>query len=444
MSIIKPFKNSQYILIAGLLLAQPLQAKMVDIYAGDSFAVAAESLVPGDTLIVHAGTYIDSGKLTLSVKGTSNQPVVIQGAENEVRPHISRNAGDQPQNTINIEGATYLTIRGIEISSNGGDGVNLSGNPSYITLDDLLIHDIDVGVNFRSDMSNIIVRKTHIYNTGTDGGTGEGMYVGCNYASCVVSNSIIENNLIHDTRNATQGDGIEVKRGSYGNIIRDNVIYNTKYPCLLLYGTDGNPRNIVERNVMWNCGDSGIQVAADAKVRNNIIINSDQGINSQEHQGVTPANLELTHNTIIGGDPCLRLGGWGNKTGLVFANNAVYCPSGKYIISDLTNAVISGNVIYPANTPLPSSGYKVGKPMADDLVDWGNKNVYPTSTSSLIGAGVSQYAPVDDFNKSIRTGAPDAGAYMWMQNSNPGWTVNENFKTFSGIAPSPPTDVEAY
>jgi len=82
--------------------------------------------------------------------------------------------------------------------------------------------------------------------------------------------------------------------------------------------------------------------------------------------------------------------------------------------------------------------------MADDLVDWANRNVYPTSGSSLIGAGVSQYAPIDDFNKTIRTGAPDAGAYMWTQGNNPGWTVNENFKTFSGIAPSPPTDVNVY
>ena len=164
------------------------------------------------------------------------------------------------QNTINIEGAEYLTIRGLEISSNGGDGINMSGNPSWITLQDLVIHDISVGINFRSSMHHINVRRNNIYDTND---TGEGMYVGCNNSACSVTDSLIEGNWVHDTLAATQGDGIEIKKGSHSNIIRDNVIHDTNYPCILLYGTDGNPRNIVEGNVMWNCGDSGIQVGVE-------------------------------------------------------------------------------------------------------------------------------------------------------------------------------------
>ena len=61
-------------------------------------------------------------------------------------------------------------------TSNGGDGINMSGDPSYITLEDLVIHDISVGINFRSSMHHITVRRNHIYSTND---TGEGMYVGC-------------------------------------------------------------------------------------------------------------------------------------------------------------------------------------------------------------------------------------------------------------------------
>lgn len=82
---------------------------------------------------------------------------------------------DTVQNTINIEGSHFLTIKGIEITGNGGDGINMSGDPSHITLEDMLIHDISVGINFRSNMHHIKARQNHIYNTND---TGEGMYVG--------------------------------------------------------------------------------------------------------------------------------------------------------------------------------------------------------------------------------------------------------------------------
>jgi hypothetical protein len=282
-----------------LLFPSPSRAATVHIYPGDSFESAAESLRAGDTLIVHEGTYPDSGRISVTAKGTPSAPVVIEAAEGEARPHITRLAGATVQNTINIEGATYLTIRGLEISSNGGDGINLNSNPSYITLEDLDIHDIAVGINLRSDMHHITIRRNHIYRTA---GTGEGMYVGCNWAACVVSDSLMEGNWIHDTLQASQGDGIEIKRGSHSNILRDNVIHDTNYPCILVYGTEGNPRNVIEGNAMWNCGDSGIQAAADAEIHNNIILESPgNGFNSQDHQGVTPNNLEFVHNTIVGG-----------------------------------------------------------------------------------------------------------------------------------------------
>ena len=137
---------------------------------------------------------------------------------------------------------TYLSIRGLEITGNGGDGVNMSGTLSFITLEDLVIHDIDVGINFRNTMNNITVRRNHIYNTGIGGGTGEGLYVGCNNATCIVSNSLIEQNWVHDSLpGTTQGDGIEVKVGSHSNIVRDNVVYNRAYPGIFVYGTGSNP-----------------------------------------------------------------------------------------------------------------------------------------------------------------------------------------------------------
>jgi hypothetical protein len=413
-------------------------AAVLEIHQGDSFEAAVESLQPGDTLIVHQGTYADTGRISIRVKGTPSQPVVIKNAEGEMRPHITRPASATAQNTINIEGATYLTVKGLEISSNGGDGINLNSNPSYITLEDLDIHDIDVGINLRSDMHHITIRRNHIHGTTN---TGEGLYVGCNLAACAVSDSLIEGNWIHDTLQAGQGDGIEIKRGSHSNIVRDNVIHDTNYPCILVYGTEGNPRNIIERNAMWNCGDSGIQAAADAVIRNNIIlVTTADGLNSQDHQGVTPNNLEFVHNTIVGGNPCLRLHNWSDKQGMVFANNAIYCESDNFVISGLNGVIVTGNVVVPSTSSIPSSGYIVGRSADLDLSDAAARNVYPTSDSRLIDAGTLSYATAIDFNSTSRTGQPDAGAYTWTADQNPGWLVGPGFKDTPG-RPAPPTNL---
>jgi parallel beta-helix repeat protein len=416
------------ILLVSLESGRSASAATIEISPPESFENAVESLLPGDTLTVHAGTYSESGRISIGVHGTASAPVLIRGASGESSPLITRPSTSTPQNTLNLEGATYLTIQGLEISGNG-DGIELTTGSRYITIADNHIHHIDVGVNFRGTMDHITVRHNHIHNTGNDGGTGEGMYVGCNNATCAVSESLIEENWIHDSFGASQGDGIEIKSGSHSNIIRDNVVYNTNYPCIILYGTSGNPRNLVEGNVLWNCGDSGIQCAADAVIRNNIILSSPgNGFNSQDHQGVTPNNLEFVHNTIVGGDPCLRLMNWGNKSGMVFANNAVYCEGGSNYVESMTGVTVTGNVVVPSVSSLPSSGFIVGRSAAQDFVDAVNRDVYPTSDSRLIDAASPSFVTAADFNGSPRSGLPDAGAYTWTGPFNPGWLPGPGFK----------------
>ncbi len=289
-----------------MIAAAPAVSQTIKhLQAGGNFEAAVETLQPGDTLIVHAGTYLDTGRISIGVKGTANAPVLIKAADGEARPVISRPTGAAVQNTINIEGATHLTIRGLEITGNGGDGINMSGTPADITLEDLEIHDVDVGINFRSSMERITVRRNHIHRTGIGGGTGEGMYVGCNDATCAVSHSIIEGNWIHDALpGTTQGDGIEIKVGSHSNIIRGNVIYNMPYPGIFVYGTNSTAINVVEENVIWNCYE-GIYAVADAIVRNNIVLDSGTGLSLYGHaqvaqmKNVTAINNTLYNNTDV-------------------------------------------------------------------------------------------------------------------------------------------------
>jgi len=401
-----------------------------EIHAGDSFKAAVEKLNAGDTLVVHEGTYLETGRISLTVKGSPSAPVVVKGAEGERTPLITRPTSAALDTSIYVEGASHLVLKGLEITSNGGDGIRLLNQPSYVTLENLVIHDVDVGINFRSNMHHITVRGNHIYNTGALGRTGEGMYVGCNYAECVVKDSLIERNWVHDTLQAQQGDGIEIKRGSHSNVIRDNTIYNTNYPGIILYGTEGKERNLVEGNVLWNCGEAGIQVAADAIIRNNIILGGPgAGFLSQDHQEVSPANLEFVHNTVVGGSPCLKLSDWDHKLGLVFANNAIYCDPGQLnVVGGLSGVTFAGNVISPPPRNLPQEGYTIGRSPLLDFIDILSRNVYPSPNSTLIGAGDSLYLTEFDFNGTPRGEIADVGAYAWTGESNPGWKIESGFK----------------
>ena len=102
------------------------------------------------------------------------------------------------------------------------------------------------------------------------GGTGEGFYIGGNDGVPIASRCVLALNHVHDT-GGFQGDGIEVKQGSWGNWIVENTVHDTPYPCILVYGTGGRARNVIERNVCWNSGDNVMQVQGEALVRNNAL-----------------------------------------------------------------------------------------------------------------------------------------------------------------------------
>jgi hypothetical protein len=414
----------------------------VEIFQGDSFQSAAENLKPGDTLIIHEGTYSDSGRISISVKGTSTSPVTIKSAENEARPVITRAAWAPMQNTINIEGARYLTIKGLEITGNGGDGINLNSNPAYITIEDLVIHEVDVGVNFRSSMHDITVKRNHIYHTGIDGGTGEGMYVGCNWAECIVSDSVIENNWIHDNLPGTsQGDGIEVKVGSHSNVIRDNVIYNMSYPGIFVYGTQANPPNIVEGNVIWNCLE-GIYAVADASVRNNIILQSGTGLSLYSHEQVSQfKNVSAVHNTIYDCDDGVYVR-WGGQQ-MILANNAIYC-RGKTAINGESgiSGTVRSNYIEGAiiGDSIDNFRFFYGGSSSETFQNAPDKDFRPKNGSVLVGNAISDFAPLKDFNGARRTPPHDVGVYEKEGlAANPGWNISPGFKGTAGYDNTPPS-----
>ncbi len=413
-----------------LVWAQEALATSYEIGPADNLATAIQALVPGDELLLGGGSYVLSGYFEIAVSGTAGQPIVIRAKDGEV-PVIEQQA---EQNIVNVLGS-YLEFRGLEFTG-GSRGIRVQTG-SFITVEDCHIH--HTGANAISvndsgvDYAGIILRRNHIHDTG---GVGEGMYLGCNNNDCQFHDSLIEGNWIHDTNGPTvdQGDGIEIKEGSYGNIVRDNVIHDTGYPCIITYSTLGNgPPNIIERNAMWGCGDHGIQSAADVVIRNNIILSAAaDGIRNQPHQSGEPANIEIVHNTVlkVSGDALRSDGIVGS---VLIANNALYAQNGNAlrVTGDLAGVTVSGNVGVGSLQGV-SAGFTATGTLADFVAASFSgappNDVFPSPSSVLLGAADVAHLASDDFNGTARDGQLDVGAYNFDAAGNPGWTLEAGFK----------------
>ncbi|HEY3237176.1 MAG TPA: right-handed parallel beta-helix repeat-containing protein [Polyangiaceae bacterium] len=416
---------------AAVLFERDIRAASIEIGPADDLITAANALLPGDELVLRGGTYTLSRRFGLGASGTAAAPILIRAKAGEL-PIVNRPLLDQ--NIVDVNGS-YLTFQGIEFSG-GSAGIRLE-QASFITIQDCEVHgtaDVALRANDggRSYQGLSFVHN-HIHDTG---GTGEGMYIGCNTNGCQVFNSLFSGNYIHHTNGPTvsQGDGIEVKEGSYNNVISDNVIHDTGYPCIITYSTVGNGApNIIERNLLWNCGDHAIQSAADAIIRNNIILGSNaNGIAMQQHQSGAPSNLLVEHNTVF--HPTNTAISMSGVVGsVVIANNALYAQSGNAVSAsgNLAQVIVSGNVgvgalsgvtggLAPGNIAVDfvSANYSGTVPM----------NVFPAPGSALIASGDAAYVVSDDFNGTLRNGIPDVGAYAYNASGNPGWALAAAFK----------------
>lgn len=431
---------------AGVLLSLALfgaNASAIDITPSGDLRAAIAALRPGDELVLAGGTYTFSSRFGVTIVGTQQQPITIRAKTGEKpRIHMNTNA----QNIIEVQGSRYVTFRGIEFTG-GSHGIRLMDS-DFVTIEECEVHetgDVAISANSGGTYEGLRLLRNHIHHTH---GTGEGMYLGCNNNACRLANSLIEGNYIHNTDNAdvVQGDGIELKEGSYGNIVRDNVIHDTNYPGIIVYSTVGNgAQNIIEGNVIWNSGDNAIQAAADVIIRNNIILGV---VAFQAHQAGSPGNIELVHNTIINESSGVDVR---NVVGpVLIANNAVYSQSSQAIrlISGSLNLVtLAGNVGHGGLSGA-SSGFTEGKGIGADFVN-GHYGVppidlFPKSGSALIGAASAAHATPIDFNGTSRTGTNDVGAYRYSSSGNPGWTITAGFKTRGNVVrPNPPTNVTA-
>lgn len=407
-------------------------------------------LQAGDTLIVQAGTYNMNWNIS-DRYGTSDNWIVIRAINNDAIIN-----GIAYNNVINIYNCHYVELNGFEITNSyaasGIDGIKVKTTSDHILMENLKIHDITgIGIGANSpgqSYTYFTVRHCHIYSTSGNGTTA--MYFGAHSGQVPVHHCLIELNWIHNF----QRKGIQFKRGTYQNIIRDNVIYNCGEAGIVLYKTDqtsSTDNNIIRGNAIWNTPE-GIFAIGQTNIDNNVIFNCDYGIQVRNYGNWGMNDLYIRNNTIYRCNvTCLCLSNWNIATGTMVAiNNACYqnllTESAIQAPNGIGPGIVSHNYHYGQSQV---NGSTLGNPPPQEFINPsispGVVNLYLKNNATLRDAGTSAHGvPTDDFNGVTRpVGASyDVGAYEWIGDNNPGWQIDEEFKQIDyGIEEKNPTRV---
>ena len=454
--------------------------------------VNGEGLAPGDTVILHGGTYLtpDGTLLDIAHVGTAAEPITIQAAPGET-PVITRNTfgayddyyKNLEHNVINMRGAQYVVLAGLEITG-GNWGIRIGSKTNgqnvapwqpmgdvvrpahHITIRNCHIHhthNTAISANFPGDVyDSLVIRDNDIHHAARH---GESIYLG-NYSSGgqtwgIAKNCVIERNYLHDNvwvgswyqdpnGPSYKGTAIQLKDGSYNNTIRGNVMHYTRYPAILIsgaqstFGSSGDPDwgpNVVEQNVIWQVSQApgditgqGMQVAADAIVRNNIVYAPQPFYNS--NHACLAGDLEIVGNTFLSSTAAqkdtLKIVNTPSAP-ILIANNALYRGPGiTTVVSGLGSS--SGWVTQANNVAVLD--------LAASLTDAPGLSFYPLATAPLVNAADPALLPALDYNGTDRTGDATVGAYAFSPAGNPGWTIApglvhaaSNVRNGSGVNP---------
>jgi hypothetical protein len=376
---------------------------------GAELKTVIQNLNPGQRLEIGNGTWSINAFFTISLQGTAGAPIWVAAKTGET-PVITRI--DQNQNTINVgsgAAARYVALQGLDIT--GGDTALRIWDGRNVWIDNCHIHHCGgPGIEANSvDTAFLYITRNEINNTS---GIGEGIYLGGNNGSVVTHDSIVALNHVHDT-GGTQGDGIELKQGSYANWIVGNLVHDTNYPCILVYGTYGLAFNLVERNTCYNSSDNVMQVQGEAIVRNNLLMNGVLAFSSGNHQAQA-RELTVVHNTMINTNRAVNLSDWASQPNMTFANNSAYSKNGDAVrLNGSAGVEFVGNTTFGPVVGI-GSGFVHGTGLGDFVnVTWTatQRDATPVALSPAVGAGDFIWAVADDITAAMRSNPLDSGCY---------------------------------
>lgn len=377
---------------------------------GAALKTIVQGLKAGDHLLIHGGTYSINSYFPVQVVGTPDRPITIEGAPGETVVLTQASTG---QNVIEFNQSRYVILKGLVLKG-GSKGLRVHTVDHFMLYNSKVYDTASGAISANSGVSSYLYFiDNHVHDTG---GNGEAFYLGLD-ANTHTHDTFVVGNYIHDLNAAdvSQGDGVEIKYGSYNVLVKWNYIERTKYPGIVLYGNGKGTTglNIIEENVVLFSSDVGIQASSEAIIRNNLVITGGTAFSSKP-EVTNPRHLSVVNNTFVTNATAAKTSGWGaaDAVGLVLANNALHSATGAFLPTSTGNGTVSGNVFVPS----------LATAFVNLTLDGTGRDAAPKAGSPLIAAATPQYLPAVDLHSRPRITAADSGAVDY-QAATPAPTV---------------------
>lgn len=232
------------------------------------------AIKPGDTVLLHGGTY--SGAFKSALAGSAGHPVTVRSAPGEWATVDGKGAADA---TFTVDGA-WAVYRDFEITNTDPDrGATRAGGfdvrGANVKLVDLVVHDTG-GNGFWSGATNAEVYGCVIFHNGYDGadrGHGHGLYTQNATGTKTIADNVVFGGYSFGIHAYTEGGDIQ------GYDIVGNVLFNAgvvstvsghKDDCLV-GGLKPADRISLRENLVWAIGGSTRAVQLGYSVANGAV-----------------------------------------------------------------------------------------------------------------------------------------------------------------------------
>lgn len=342
---------------------------------------AADAVMPGDTVTIHAGTYLG---FVVRARGTAAAPIVFTGSGTV----LIDGAATTDRDAVHIEGASYVTVEGLTVTGATragisaldcdhitvrGNRVDQSGRWGVFSAfcDDFVVEGNEVsrsgtehGVYASNSADRPVIRNNVIWGNGM---CGVHMNGDINFGGDgVISGAIVENNVIRDNGrrggSAINGDGVT------GAIIRNNLLDGNHASGISLYRIDGgapSSGNQVINNTVRMASDArwavNIQDGSSGNIlRNNILLNANPGRGAIDICSACISGMQSDHNAVVGrfsvNGTMMSLAQWRTRT----ASDA-----SSFVATDAELFTSATDLTLRPGSPAIDKGVAAGAPMAD-------------------------------------------------------------------------------
>jgi hypothetical protein len=258
-------------------------ARDVNVSTLNGLTSAVANAQPGDCISVAPGTYTLGTSLTFSRSGTSNQPIVIEGA-GWSSTVVNVNLQD-----VSLAGVSYVTLRKLRFTNFSNIPLVYNGETHHTLLDSLEFdHAAQELIEIRGSSHDNTIQHSYFHDSGTGPHPefGEAIYVGGTSqpgCSSCADLSVLRTRIIGNRFANITAQSIEIASGANGTYVAGNVIDGSGTLWQPSYG---------------NAGLVSIISSYDTLVNNRLTYGSPRGFWFLAPTGYTMTGVYLSNNTV--------------------------------------------------------------------------------------------------------------------------------------------------